>query len=51
MVNTYGEEIEKSIREDNTTTKILDYDLIVDVQKWYDESQVRMGILNQNIRK
>ena len=51
MVNTYGEEIEKSIREDNTTKKLLDYDLIVDVQKWYDESQVRMKIIDQNIRK
>ena len=30
MVDKYGEEKERSIREDNTTKKLLDYDLIED---------------------
>lgn len=49
MVNTYGEEIERSIREDNATKNLLDYDLIVDTQKRYDENQVKLKIIQETI--
>jgi len=47
MVNTYGEELERKIREDNETKKLYDYDLIVDVQKRYDENQVKIKLIEQ----
>ena len=51
MVNTYGEEVEKSIREDNTTQKLYDYDLImqcVDRHAFIKEKKQQI-IDNQNI--
>ena len=50
MVNTYGEELERSIREDNATKKLYDYDLIIDTQKRYDESQLRLKIIDETQR-
>ena len=49
MVNTYGEELERKIREDNTTKKLYEYDLIVDMQKRYDEIQLKKKIIQETI--
>ena len=51
MVNTYGEEVERSIREDNTTQKLYEYDLImqcVDRHAFIKEKKQQI-IDNQNI--
>ena len=50
MVDTYGEEIERKIREDTATKKLYDYDLIIDTIHRYDECQVKKQIITANQR-
>jgi len=48
MVQTYGEEKERSIREDNSTKKLLDYDLIQDCVNRHGFIQEKKKIIAAN---
>lgn len=48
MVNTYGEEEEKRIREDESTVKLYDYDLIMQCVNRYQENQKKKALITDS---
>jgi len=50
MVKTYGEETERRIWEDNSTKKLLDYDLIQNCVERHKKNQEKLKIIEQNTR-
>lgn len=51
MVNTYGEEEEKRIREDESTVKLYDYDLIMQCVNRYQENLKRKAAITNSYTK
>jgi hypothetical protein len=51
MVNTYGEEEEKRIREDESTVKLYDYDLIMKCINRYQENLKRKAAITNSYTK
>ncbi len=48
MVNTYGEEKEREIREDESTVKLYDYDLIMQCVNRYQESKKKKALITDS---
>lgn len=48
MVNTYGEEIERKLREDNSITKLYDYDLIMQCVDRHHTITEKKAIIQEN---